>query len=156
MSDLKATIPGRPGPKGSTVSFCLRCAHKHLPQQIATKEQSKVGEAFRRVIAKALRRPKGSERTTATQTVAWVYIERQKQVRGGVALDTYVPSSMTPAPISQQSGDIEKHARNLHDALQDAHILADDAIVTDLIIRKRWATEEHPAGIEIEISDAPL
>jgi Holliday junction resolvase RusA-like endonuclease len=155
---MRAYIPGRPGPKGSTVSFCIRCAHKHLPQQIATKEQSKVGEVFRRVIGKALRRPRAEAemRTTETRTTAMIYIDRKRQVRSGVELETFVPSSMTPAPISQQSGDIEKHVRTLHDALMDALVLADDSVVTTLVVGKRWADAGHPAGIEIVIEDDPL
>lgn len=155
---MRAFVPGRPGPKGSVTPFCTRCSQKRLPQRIAVKEQSQVGEAFRKVIVKALRRPKGEAkpRATETRTTAMIYIDRRRQVRGGVELDTYVPSSMTPAPIHQGSGDIEKHIRTLHDALVDALVLADDSIVTTLVVGKRWADAGHPAGIEIVIEDDPL
>lgn len=155
---MRAFVSGRPGPKGSVTAYCVRCANRKLPQQINVREQSKVGEVWRKVIAKALRRPKAEAemRSTETRTTAMIYIDRKRQVRGGVELDSFVPSSMTPAPISQQSGDIEKHVRTLHDALMDALVLADDSVVTTLVVGKRWADEGHPAGIEIVIEDDPL
>jgi len=155
---VRSFIPGRPGPKGSVTAYCVRCANRRLPQKIAVREQSKVGEVWRKVIAKALRRPKAEAemRSTATRTTAMIYIDRKRQVRGGVELESYVSSSMTPAPISQHSGDIEKHVRTLHDALQDALVLADDSVVTTLVVGKRWADSGHPAGIEIVIEDDPL
>jgi len=156
VEPVRVSIPGRPGPKGSLNPFCIRCAQKRLPQKIGVKEDSTVGAAFRKVIARAVKALSPVTRTEATQTVVTIYIERQKQVRGGVELETYVPSSMTPIPIAHQHGDIEKHVRTLHDALQDAGLLADDCVVSDLVARRRWATPEHPAGIEIEISDARL
>ena len=153
---LLAAIAGRPGPKGSLVPICLRCAKRKLPQQTILKEQSEVGMAFRKAIARYLKGHGRQPFMGATETIVTVYIERQHMVKGGVKLEGYVPSSSTPRPIHRNSGDIEKHVRVLHDALQDVHLLADDSIVTDLIARKRWADEEHPAGIEIEIRDAQL
>jgi Holliday junction resolvase RusA-like endonuclease len=155
---VRAYVTGRPGPKGSVTPYCVRCANRRLPQNIAVREQSKVGEVWRKVITKALRPPKAQAqpRTIQTRTTAMIYIDRKRQVRGGVELESYVPSSMTAAPLHQGTGDIEKHVRTLHDALQDALVLANDSIVTTLVVGKRWADEQHPAGVEILIEDDPL
>lgn len=151
---LLAEIPGRPGPKGSVNAICLRCAERRLPQKTYLKEQSEVGAAFRKAIARHLKGHGRAPFTGAVMTIVTVYIERRRQVKNGVTLETFTPGSSTVKPIGHESGDIEKHVRTLHDALQDVALLADDCIVTDLIARKRWASEAHPAGIEIEIRDA--
>jgi Holliday junction resolvase RusA-like endonuclease len=155
VSTLLAVISGRPGPKGSVKAFCLRCAKRHLPQQVVVKEESEVGVAFRKTIVKALKNHT-LERFdgVAVETIATVYIQRRRQVKDGVVLDTFTPGSSTPLPIGHDSGDVEKHVRVLHDALQEVGVLADDCIVTDLRFRKRWADQDHPAGIEIEIREA--
>lgn len=154
---LLAAIPGRPGPKGSVRAVCVRCGQRRLPQKVVITEQSEVGIAFRKTIRRALARYEDHRfGSLPIETVVTVYIERERQVKGGVTLETYVPTSSTPRPMHRNSGDIEKHVRVLHDALQDAGVLADDCLVTDLIARKRWATAEHPAGIEIEIRHASL
>lgn len=156
MSTLLAVIHGRPGPKGSVNAFCVRCARKRLPPAVVVKEQSEVGAAFRKAIVRALKgRTLPRFEGMAVETIATVYVERRRQVKAGVTLETFTPTSSTPLPIGHDSGDIEKHVRVLHDALQDAGVLADDCIVTDLHVRKRWADQDHPAGIEIEIRHAP-
>jgi Holliday junction resolvase RusA-like endonuclease len=149
-----AVISGRPGPKGSVNAFCVRCAKRRLPSAVVVKEESEVGAAFRKAIARHLRQHGREPFTVATRTEATVYIERRRQVKAGVTLETFTPGSSTPKPIGHDSGDIEKHVRTLHDALQDVALLADDCIVTDLIFRKRWADQDHPPGIVIRISDA--
>lgn len=155
MRTLLAVIPGRPGPKGSVNAFCQRCARKHLPQRIVVKEESEVGAAFRKTMARFL---KGHSveclRDVAVETIGTVYVRRRRAVRNGVEAGEWIPSHRSARPITKDTGDVEKHVRNLHDALQDAAVLADDCLVTDLHFRKRWADQDHPEGIEIEIREA--
>lgn len=47
--------------------------------------------------------------------------------------------------------DVDKLARNTLDGLTAAHVFADDAVVTDLIVRKRYADEHHRPGARIRV-----
>lgn len=55
-----------------------------------------------------------------------------------------------PLPKSRTTGDVDKHARNILDALQDAGVVKDDAQVCDLRVTKRYAAGE-PAGARIVV-----
>lgn len=58
------------------------------------------------------------------------------------------------APVGHGTGDIEKLVRNVHDALQDALVLADDAQVTAMgRVVKRYADEDcyEVPGVDVEI-----
>lgn len=147
---LSLAVSGRPGPKGSVNAFCTRCAKRHLPPAVVVKEESEVGAAFRKLIARQCR-DLGEMPLTGIETIATIFIDRQHEVRGGVTQLTYVPSSRTAWPIHRNSGDIEKHVRVLHDALQDAGVLADDCLVVHLDVWKLWANEEHPAGVNFTV-----
>lgn len=54
-------------------------------------------------------------------------------------------------PTTRSSGDADKHARNVLDALVDAHIIGDDSQVTELHITKEYAAT---AGATITIRPA--
>ncbi|HEY9474350.1 MAG TPA: RusA family crossover junction endodeoxyribonuclease [Mycobacteriales bacterium] len=51
-------------------------------------------------------------------------------------------------PITRSSGDIDKHARNLLDALADAGVMRDDSQVIDLHIRKCYPGQ-HPDALDV-------
>lgn len=51
-------------------------------------------------------------------------------------------------PITRSSGDIDKHARNLLDALTDASLIRDDSQVTELYVTKDYAGAE-PGGLAV-------
>lgn len=153
---LIARVDGVPGPKGSVNAFCLRCAQRKLPQKVVIKEQSEVGALFRKVIVRELRHHPIERQTGPLKTTATFYIHRQRVVRSGVELERWVPSHETCVPVHHGSGDIEKHVRTVHDAMQDAGVLADDCQVSDLVAVKRWASDEHPPGLAIEISEVIL
>lgn len=61
------------------------------------------------------------------------------------------------AAIWEQSGDVDKIARNVLDALGSKSLnlkmnggaIADDVLVVELIARKRVASEQYPAGVQI-------
>jgi len=52
-------------------------------------------------------------------------------------------------PHTRTTGDIDKHARNILDALQDAAVVKDDAQVTFLAVRKRYANATPGASITV-------
>lgn len=150
---LIARVDGVPGPKGSVNAFCLRCAQRKLPQKVVIKEQSEVGVLFRKVVARELRHHPIEMQTGPVKTTATFYIHRQRVVRAGVELDRWVPSNEPIVPIHHGSGDIEKHVRTVHDAMQDAGVFVEDCQVSDLNVCKRWATAAHPPGLAIVVSE---
>lgn len=153
---LLVRVDGVPGPKGSVSAFCVRCAKKRLKPAVVVKEQSDVGAAFRKVVARELRRHPIEMITGPIETRMTVYVHRQQIVKAGIVLAEWVPSHRTPVPVHHGSGDIEKHVRTIHDALKDAGSITDDALVSDLYARKRWATDEDPPGAVIEIREVKL
>lgn len=51
-------------------------------------------------------------------------------------------------------GDLDKLARNLLDAMQDAKLITDDCMVVSLNVNKRWAFAGEAPGIYVEVMDA--
>jgi Holliday junction resolvase RusA-like endonuclease len=57
-------------------------------------------------------------------------------------------------PYTSKS-DVDNLAKAVMDGLQNARILSNDNRVTDLSIKKRFASEDHPMGVEIDITTLP-
>lgn len=149
-----ARVDGIPGPKGSVVSFCRRCAKYNYAQQIVTREESETGVRFRKLVARQLKVGRGQIAFTGpVETRLTFFIARRRKVVKGVELDEWVPSHQTPVPVHHGSGDVEKHVRTIHDALKDAGVLADDALVWRTVSEKLWATEQDPPGVHIEVRE---
>jgi len=55
-------------------------------------------------------------------------------------------------PSKRSGGDLDKHCRMLLDALQDVGVIGDDAQVTDLVARKRFA--DGTPGIYVAVAPA--
>jgi Holliday junction resolvase RusA-like endonuclease len=147
-----ARVDGTPGPKGSLNGFCQRCAKFGYKQSVIMKEQSETGVKFRKVIARQLKVTRGQVAYAGpVETRLTFFIERQRKVKNGVELDEYVPTHQSPVPVHHGSGDVEKHTRVVHDALKDAGVLADDALVWRTVSEKVWADEEHAPGVLIEV-----
>lgn len=147
-------VDGIPGPKGSVNAFCLRCAKQRIPQSIVVKEQSEVGAAFRKTIAREIKHHLAGRTEPFSgdiETRLTFFIHRQRRVKAGVELEEWVPSHAGPRPTFRKSGDVEKHARNVHDALMDAGLIEDDDQVWRTVVEKRWATEQDPPGVVVEV-----
>lgn len=54
-------------------------------------------------------------------------------------------------PVKSRT-DVDNLAKAVMDALQNARVLGNDNIVTDLMIQKRYADSDHPEGVEIDIT----
>lgn len=55
-----------------------------------------------------------------------------------------------------QKPDVDNYLKTVLDGLVRGHIIADDAPITDERSRKRFATYEHPAGVEIDLTVLPI
>jgi Holliday junction resolvase RusA-like endonuclease len=71
-----------------------------------------------------------------------------------VGINIYLPTngSKNALPTGHNTGDVDKHARNVLDALADAGIYTDDSQVVALSILKLYASQdtEHAATITVE------
>ena len=56
-------------------------------------------------------------------------------------------SSTLPYPTTRQFGDADKHARAIGDALTIAGVIADDSLIVDFTIYKRWAIGVEPGAL---------
>ncbi|MGV8973160.1 MAG: RusA family crossover junction endodeoxyribonuclease [Rhodoglobus sp.] len=134
MSTLTITLTGTPAPKGSL----RHVGHGRLIEQV------KGSKPWRERIAVEAARERdraGWECLTEAVTVeAWVYVQRPKTVT-------------REYPIKRSAGDVDKHARNILDALVDAHIITDDSQVIGLHVHKLYAGADG-AGAVIRV--APL
>lgn len=48
--------------------------------------------------------------------------------------------------------DVDNLAKAILDALQGAGIIKNDNAVTDLLVRKRWSSDLHPEGVEVDLT----
>ena len=67
-----------------------------------------------------------------------------------IELEFVAPKKRQPLPSTRTTGDLDKHARNILDALQDAAVLKDDCVVVDLRISKRYS-DRGVAGARIVV-----
>ena len=61
------------------------------------------------------------------------------------------PKRRMTLPVTRSSGDIDKHARNILDALVDGRVLADDSCVVELRGRKRHCLPGEEPGAVIQV-----
>ncbi|MBK5248122.1 MAG: RusA family crossover junction endodeoxyribonuclease [Actinomycetales bacterium] len=124
LAELRIVAHGTPKPKGS-----LR--HVGRGRLIEQVKGSKPWREALVIAAARARDQAGWECLTGAVSVACVaVIPRPKTVRRDY-------------PITRSSGDCDKLARNLLDALVDAQIMTDDAQVVDLWIRKEYTDTRH-------------
>ena len=118
---LIITVPGRPSPKGSL----KHVGHGRLVEQL------KASKPWRQAVADATRQ--------AVADLGW-------QTTTGpviVTADILIPHLKTRRawPVTRSSGDLDKHARNILDALVDGGAIHDDSQVVALHFGKVYADE---------------
>lgn len=134
--EIRAVIPGHPAPKGS-----LKCiggkggGHRLI-------EDNKRTKPWRDTIAKALRAkwPTGQQAADRQAVGAEITftIDRSTSHYGTGRNATTLKESAPRYPTGHNTGDLDKHARLVCDALQDAGVLPDDCIVVELNLRKAY------------------
>ena len=65
------------------------------------------------------------------------------------------PKTRRVDPVTRSTGDIDKLARNILDALVDAHAIRDDAQVVELWALKRYGAVDTTPGVRIRVGRAP-
>lgn len=137
LQPVTMTIPGTPKPKGS-----LKCIGRRgrVAHQL-TEDSGPELEAWRGRIADTCR-TRVKTRAVAGEPVAVVVmftIERPGYHYGtGRNAHTIKPQYVDAYPTGRGTGDVDKLARCLLDALQDGGLLHDDAQVVELTARKTY------------------
>lgn len=125
---LSFTVHGTPKPKGSL----RHIGHGRMVEQVNGSKE------WRETVAWAARQAHSGPALDGPLIVtAIVYLPRPKTNR-----DAY--------PTKRWSGDSDKHARNINDALVDAGVIVDDSLIIDSITRKRFA-DHCPPGAHIAV-----
>ena len=121
---FSVTVVGRPAPQGS----------KKYVGNNRFVEASKYLPAWRKAIVDACQAQTITTFTTAVVCVVFVFIDK--------------PASVTlPYPTSIRTGDADKHARSIGDALTISGVVADDSLIVDFIVHKRWAQGVEPGAL---------
>lgn len=136
---LDIWVLGTPRPKGS-LRFVTRTY---------AKEQNETSPAWRGRVAAAAHSARRCSCTTACDCGQ----PYRAAVRVDIDLQFVPPKKRQPSPSTRTTGDADKHARNILDALEDAAVFRDDAQVVDLRVNKRYTT--GAAGAHITVWPVP-
>lgn len=140
--EIVIVVPGRPAPKGSLKCVGRNGSHQLVEDNARTKPwRTVVGSWAGRVVDKAGKREAiGVE---ITSTIPRPY----NQFGTGINAAT-LKDSAPPYPISTRTGDVDKLARLVLDALQDAGLLANDAQVVECTTRKAYPKTPVPDALD--------
>jgi crossover junction endodeoxyribonuclease RusA len=133
MTEISFLVTGTPAPKGSL---------RHVGNGRLI-EQVKGSRPWREQVTIAA--------AQAMDSTGWVTATGPVEVDAIVLIER-PRTSKQAHPITRSSGDVDKHARNLLDALVDAHLVRDDSQVTRLRIEKTHAPRAG-ANITIRVID---
>lgn len=129
---IRIVVAGIPKPKGSL---------RHIGRGRLV-EQVKGSSTWRGMVALASRQQYHGE---PLDVAAAVHFEIR------VVPPKSAPKRRITLPITRSSGDIDKHARNVCDALVDGGVLVDDSRVVDLHGRKRHCLPGEEPGAVVEV-----
>jgi Holliday junction resolvase RusA-like endonuclease len=135
MSALTFTVTGKASPKGSL----RHVGHGRLIEQVAGSKPWRVLVAAAALDALARSDDWQPAHRGAVQVDIDLYLERPKSAPARIW------------PITRSSGDVDKHARNILDALVDAAVIADDSQVITLHVNK--AHTENPAYTVVRVRE---
>lgn len=145
--EIRITIPGRPTPKGSMKCVGRRGKVAHqLVEQVDNEE-------WRRTVVQALRHswPTGDGRTAGRHQPIGAEITTTLPRPGshyGTGRNAHTVKPSAPAhPATHGTGDVDKLARLILDALQDGAVLPDDAAVVELVARKAYPRPGDPGDV---------
>lgn len=143
---------GRPRTKGSLNVYCT----KGKLHKVHVEEETKDSSLWRRQVAKAAQVAMKESHGRLVNYAGPVEVkvtfifERVIGVGGQVW-----PSHASPFPTDVKLGDLDKLMRNLGDALQDAHVIADDSFIVTTWMHKRWAVDGEAPGLIAEVWTVP-
>jgi Holliday junction resolvase RusA-like endonuclease len=134
---IRINVAGTPKPKGSL---------KHIGRGRLVEQVAGSG-TWRQCIAWACREQHTGDALNEAAMVSF-------EIR--VTPPKSAPKRRITWPATRSSGDIDKHARNVLDALVDGGVLADDARVVDVHGRKRHCLPGEQPGAVILVRPASI
>jgi crossover junction endodeoxyribonuclease RusA len=143
VEPVHLTIPGEPIPKGS-----LKCVGRPGRHQLV--ESNPRVAAWRRIVATAA--AAGGQRADHWQPVGvdvLFRIDRPTSHFGTGRNARRLRDAAPPFPVQHGTGDVDKLLRLVLDALQDGHLLHDDAQVVASYAAKMWADSAAGATITV-------
>lgn len=155
-SEFVYTIPGQPKTKGSMKCIGARGGRGH--QLIEDHKSSGpwrehvVGWLSKRGdVAAAPGQPLGAEVTFTLPRPKSHYRSRRNPSTGVTESTGVLTASAPTHPVGRNTGDVDKLARLILDALQDGPrpVIPDDAAVVDLTTRKRYPTQTQPDPYDV-------
>ncbi|GGM26660.1 hypothetical protein GCM10011608_09400 [Micromonospora sonchi] len=135
MTTTRIEVVGMPKPKGSL---------KHIGRGRLVEQVAGSG-TWRQQMAWAARQQHHGNPLNEPATVAF-------EIR--VPVPASAPKRRITWPATRSSGDIDKHARNVLDALVDGGVLADDSRVVEIQGRKRHCRPGEQPGATIAVRAA--
>ena len=142
---IEFRVHGIPRPQGSK---------RHVGRGIMVESSRHVGQWRNDVMSAAQQAYSGPAVTGAVELDITFYFPRPKGHYGtGRNADKLKPSA-PEKPTTRAVGDTTKRARSTEDAISACSgypVLKDDSQVTDLICRKRYASELNPPGALVRL-----
>lgn len=144
---LRFNVYGTPKPKARprvVRNPKTNFVHTYTPATTVNWEQTIVWHAKQYMAALAIEHPAAIARMPYTGRI-------MADVRFNVVRPKSAPKSVR-YPMKAQPGDVDNLAKSVLDALQIAGVIQDDKTVTDLSTSKRFVSEGHDEGVEIELT----
>ena len=148
LANLRLFITGKPVPKGRPRSRVMSAKGTKPFVQVYTDDETASWEESvswqSRAQVSSLSRDDGFEvalpfRDRVVLTLCFNF-EKPKSTAKSVAY-----------PVKSRT-DVDNLAKAVMDALQNAGVLVNDNIVTDLIVMKRFTSPGHPQGVEVDLT----
>ena len=141
MTPINLWVPGTPRPKGSM---------RHVGKGRMVEQLAGSGD-WRAAVAYAARQKLAELERLGNPPGAYL-----DAVRVTIRLQFAPPKSWKgyARPTSRATGDVDKHARNILDALVDAGVIKDDAQVASLRVQKHYCHGHEIPGADILIGEA--
>ncbi|MCW2924394.1 MAG: hypothetical protein JWM98_1798 [Thermoleophilia bacterium] len=134
-------IPGRPAPQGSMTPI------RKGPRLGVRSANDKILKPWRAAVSSAAADARGAGPLTTPVEAMIDFVFRRPAAHYGSGRNAAILKPSSPsAPMNRGQGDIDKLCRAALDALTDANVITDDAIIVQLHARKLWA--DGPAGAE--------
>jgi len=140
-AEIVVVVPGRPAPKGS-----LKCVGQNGQHQLV--EDNARTKPWRAIVrdAAALAESRASKGEPVGVEITST-VPRPAAHFGTGANAGRLKDTAPGYPVGRRSGDADKLARLVLDALQDAGILADDAQVVEVVSRKAYPMSHVPDAL---------
>ena len=138
-TEYVVTIPGRPATKGS-----LKCVGRRGKRAHVLVEDHATSDPWRRTVVGWLTRKGPSTPARPGQplgvevTLTLPRPQAHFRTKGGKPSGELKPQHVDAYPVGHNTGDVDKLARLILDAMQDADLMPDDAAVCELTTRKAY------------------